>query len=73
MGGSDYIMDMSINKNKDEIIIAVMNDSNTEEWKWLSDCSELKLERTGYRVIKKGKDWQTVVKFKVAEVKVKKE
>lgn len=66
-------MDMSINKNKDEIIIAVMNGSNVEEWKWLSDCSELKLERTGYKVVKRGKEWQTVVKFKVTEVNVKKE
>lgn len=66
-------MDMFINKTKDEITIAVMNDSKGEGWKWLSDCSELKLERTGYRVIKKGEEWQTIVKFKVAGVKVKKE
>lgn len=64
-------MDLLIStKNDEKYLSIVYNNEEKIDWKWLSNCQEMKLTRSSYKVINKKGEWKTVVKFAISDIKV---
>lgn len=64
-------MDLHISTKNDETYLSIIyNNGEKIDWKWLSNCQEMKLTRSGYKVINEKGEWKTVVKFSVNDIKV---
>jgi hypothetical protein len=64
-------MDLHISQKGDEKYFSIVcNNEEKIDWKWLSNCQEMKLVRNSYKVIKEKGEWKTVVRFSVNDIKI---
>ena len=64
-------MDLHISQKGDEKYLSIVfNNEEKTDWKWLSNCKEIKLVRSSHRVIKEKGEWKTVVRFSVNDIKI---
>lgn len=64
-------MDLHISQKGDEKYLSIVfNNEEKIDWKWLSNCQEMKLTRNSYKVINEKGEWKTVVRFLVNDIKI---
>lgn len=64
-------MDLHISQKGDEKYLSIVwNNEEKIDWNWVSNCQEMKLARSSYKVIKEKGEWKTVVRFLVNDIKV---